>query len=302
MRAIGVLPNEKDAKAFAGFLLSLKIQTQLRAGKDGTVVWVLHEDRVDEAKREYEAYRQNPNDPRYESTEEIVRRVKRDMQAKEKEFQKNYHDLSHYWNYELIAPRRRPITILLVCACVAVGFFTRLGDANPRLIDALSIASHEIDETGVVVEPFAKLEQIRAGEIWRLFTPALLHFGPIHLLFNILWLYSLGGIIEARRGVLRLALIVLLSAAISNLAQYYWSGPNFGGMSGVVYALFGYMLVQGWVYDDATMRLNPRTINLMMIWLVLCMLNVFGAVANAAHLIGLASGLALGMEPARTRL
>ena len=302
MRSIGVLSNEKEAKTLANFLLSLKISTQLRAGENGMVVWVLHEDRVDEAKREFEAYRQNPNDPKYQSAEEIARKAKREEHAKNKEFQKNYRDLSNYWDHELITPRRRPLTIVLVCGCIIVGVFTRLGASNPKLIDTLSIASHEINEAGVIVEPFAKLEQIRSGEIWRLFTPALLHFGMIHLLFNMLWLYSLGGIIEARRGFLRLALIVLLSAAISNLAQYYWSGPNFGGMSGVVYALFGYMLVQGWVYDDATMRLNPRTINLMLLWLILCMLNAFGAVANTAHLVGLISGLALGMEPARTKI
>ena len=39
------------------------------------------------------------------------------------------------------------------------------------------------------------------------------------------------------RGSWRYLVFVLLIAIPSNIAQYLWSGPQFGGMSGVVYGL-----------------------------------------------------------------
>src|SRR5207253_1771573 len=81
------------------------------------------------------------------------------------------------------------------------------------------------------------LEDIERGEVWRLFTPALMHVTPIHILFNLLWVRHLGTLIEVRRGTLRLATLVLVSAAISNYGQYLWDERigdvrPFMGMSG----------------------------------------------------------------------
>ncbi len=39
-------------------------------------------------------------------------------------------------------------------------------------------------------------EKIRQGEVWRLFTPCVLHGSIFHLLFNMLWLVYLGNIVE----------------------------------------------------------------------------------------------------------
>ena len=41
-------------------------------------------------------------------------------------------------------------------------------------------------------------EKIRQGQIWRLFTPCLLHYDFLHILFNMAWLWILGRQIEDR--------------------------------------------------------------------------------------------------------
>ncbi len=137
---------------------------------------------------------------------------------------------------------------------------------------------------------------LESSEYWRLITPIFLHFGLMHLAFNLLMLWVFGHQIEMRGEKIRLLLLVFGSAALSNSAQYYVSGSGFGGMSGVVFAILAYC----WMWD----RLNPQQsyhfppalMGLMMLWLALGFTNVlrslgFGAIANTAHLVGLVFGL-----------
>src|SRR5205814_9740200 len=93
--------------------------------------------------------------------------------------------------------------------------------------------------------PLGSLIEIKNGQLWRLITPIFVHGGFLHLLFNMWWMRDLGFMIEQRKGSLRLALMVLLVAIPSNIAQYMTAGPWFGGMSGVVYGLFGYIWMKG---------------------------------------------------------
>ena len=140
------------------------------------------------------------------------------------------------------------------------------------------------------------------GEIWRLVTPIFMHVNPIHIFFNMWWLASLGTMIEVRRGALRLLGLILIAAVFSNLGQYMWmermdpGEPHiFEGMSGVVYALFGYIWMKSLYEPEQGLYMHPNTVNVMLLWLVLCMTGVVGPIANAAHFVGLMVGVALGV-------
>ena len=145
------------------------------------------------------------------------------------------------------------------------------------------------------------LQDIADGEVWRLFTPVIMHGSPIHIFFNMWMLAQLGTLIEIRRGSLRLGVLILISAGVSNFAQYLWmehSDPGepqfFLGMSGVVYAFFGYIWMKGIYEPEQGMILHPNTVGIMLVWLVLCMTGSIGSIANAAHFMGLAVGVAFG--------
>ena len=148
-----------------------------------------------------------------------------------------------------------------------------------------------------------RLSDIRSGEVWRLVTPIFIHFGFLHILFNMMWLRELGTAIEFRRGSLRFVLFVLAIAVSSNLGQYTVNrimeegGPNFGGMSGVVYGMFGYIWMKSH-FDPASGFFIPRNLVIMMIgWFFLCMTGFVGPIANTAHAVGLCGGMLTGYLP-----
>jgi GlpG protein len=146
------------------------------------------------------------------------------------------------------------------------------------------------------------LPEVRAGQLWRLLTPIFLHFHILHIFFNMLWLRDLGTIIESISGTLQLLLLVLVTGIISNVAQYFTDWPAlFGGMSGVVYALLGYIWIRGKFDLTSGYFLHPSTVMMMILWLVLGYIPHLlpFQMANSAHLAGLASGAAWGYLAAR---
>jgi GlpG protein len=153
-------------------------------------------------------------------------------------------------------------------------------------------------------------ELVSQGEVWRLVTPIFIHFSIWHILFNMLMLYQLGSAIELRRGPMRYALLVLVLAIVSNLAQYYlgayhpgdgWSLPepsiHFGGMSGVVYGLIGYVWMKGRYEPHLGLMLHPQTLTWAIVWFFLCMTPALQNVANGAHIAGLVTGIVVGAAP-----
>lgn len=142
---------------------------------------------------------------------------------------------------------------------------------------------------------------IAEGELWRLVTPIFVHFGLMHFVFNGLWLSLLGGRIEALLGPVHLLLLVLVSAVISNMAQFVWTGSvAFGGMSGVIYALLGYIWIRNLLAPHPILALPKELIGFMLFWLLFCMTGVLDVllgvgIANAAHFGGLIVGMLLGL-------
>ena len=145
----------------------------------------------------------------------------------------------------------------------------------------------------LIAELFFFIQQpFNYSQSWRFITPAFLHFSVLHIAFNLLWWWQLGGLIELEQGKQRLIILFLFSAVASNLAQFFLVGPYFGGLSGVVYALVGYCWLYGKLNKGSRVQLPNNMFIFLLGWLVLGFVDLLPAnIANYAHLVGLLAGL-----------
>ena len=134
------------------------------------------------------------------------------------------------------------------------------------------------------------------NQIWRYITPIFIHFSAMHIIFNLMWWWYLENMIETRRSKNTLLEILLLSGIISNIAEYMATGPFFGGLSGVVYALMGYVWLCGRYRPKLGLALDNVMMGIAIIWLIAGFTELLGPIANIAHLVGLIVGLLLAAK------
>jgi len=139
------------------------------------------------------------------------------------------------------------------------------------------------------------------GQLWRFVTSTLVHGNTIHLLFNLYWLWQFGKPTEEWMGSLRFAGFVILTALGSSAAQFL-TGDAGIGLSGVVYALFGFLYALRQYKDFATVLVPPQVVNVFVVWFFVCIaLTHFGVlpIANMAHGAGAVIGWLLGQAVLR---
>lgn len=317
MRCIGRL-DEARAQAFRDALHAAGIPNEIEQTPDGVwEIWVVPEDRVQEGAALLERFLRDPNAPEFR---EASRRASERRASEEKARRRRearYVDFARRWA-PLGADRLGPVTLALIAASVAVALYSALGAKDERIM-ALHITAYETRVQGrsAVIEWTSGLPEIRRGQVWRLWTPIFIHYGILHLLFNMWWLKDLGSMVERRQSRWTLLALVLVLGALSNLAQYapkeplgrtfealFRSGPAFGGMSGVLYGLVGYIWIRGRYDPRSGLNLNRSIVTMMIAWFFLCLVGFIGNVANAAHAAGLLGGMAWGWlaSPAFRRL
>lgn len=306
MRHIGNLPHADAARAFHDYLLAQGVPSNIEEEGDGEAewsVWIINEDQVDDARDELARFQTDPSAPEYAVAAEKARHIRREQERREREIRKKTVDIRRKWERPLYL--RIPVTMFLIAASVLTVLLTTdwntpldMGDKMQPVAIRLVISPYQVDRRAELVPA---LEPIADGQVWRLFTPMFLHFGPLHILFNMVWLRQLGAAIELRRGSLKFLWFVLLIAGISNLAQYFWKGPMFGGMSGVVFGLFGYIWMQSKFDPTSGFFMPPNLVFWMIAWFVICLTGAVGPIANMAHGMGLAVGAGLGYFGAMSR-
>ena len=309
MRHIGTLPDETAARRFTAFLLTQDITATPEQDAEDWIIWVHDENNVARGREALNDFRHNPSGEIYLQAETAAEAILHERRETEKQNHKNVRDLRGQWNRP--SGQQRPLTLSVVILTVLIFFITGTNSRPRRFDRAPSSASDgpsfSLRDTLLFCSRDTRyqgdpLGSIKRGEIWRLLTPILLHGDAFHLLFNMIWLYQLGGLIESCRGKRTLLWILLITASLSNLAQAMMpelpspftplsGNPYFVGMSGVVYGLLGYIWVTSRLDPGSGMYLHPQTVMIMIGWAFLCLV-VFDNIANTAHFGGLIAGIA----------
>lgn len=233
------------------------------------VVMIHDENQSDEAKKVCDEFLANPNDKRFQAaaweTGQTMRHAQQVMPS---------------LTAILSQVRLAPVTFVIVLVCVMVYALFNL--EQERVFDVLRF------------QPANVLGE--SGQWWRLWSPAVIHFSILHIVFNLLWWWSFGKDFERLFGHVFITLFFLTTALVSNYAQFWVAGNGFGGLSGVVYAMFGCVWWLGWLRPQWGIGLSKPVIGFMLVWLVLGYFDLlFVNMANAAHTAGLLSGCVIAL-------
>ncbi len=304
MRCLGQIAERKTAERFVAFLYVQGITTQVEPVPDtldNWEIWVREEDRLGEAIQFLQEFSRNPEDPKYTAA---VKEASAALQEKIKQRTAQAQNVKQvrYRSSALSDRRIPPLTLTLVILSCLVSVFNNFGRPDPSNEIGQSISRQmmfvsPIDYLQSQRDPLAS---IKRGQVWRAVTPIFLHQGPFHLVMNVLGLVILGRVCERWLGTTRYAALVLAAALLPNLLQALApdalrGSPFFGGISGVVYALFGLVWIRS--------TLNPmHGIYIPFIYLVMMLLPIalgFSGIipnwnqADLCHLGGLLIGVAV---------
>ncbi len=328
MRLIGQIADKSQAERFSSFLLTRSIETHCEQSGDHWELWIRDEDKIETARSELELFRSNPNGAAYRDALEAAGLILRQKAKQEKQVRKQQVQMSGgRWS----APIHKvaPLTVTLVIITFLVGLMTNFGyDVDGFAMRALALGSLT---PGQIAEEFQHAEVKKNGpysirlrtynlmhyELWRAVTPIFIHFGGWHFFFNMYWLVFFGRQIEMRYGSWWLLILVVLVAIPSNIAgslmPEHLDGSAIafvnnhavllaGGMSGVLYGLFGYVLIKMLFDERSGLFISTTNTVILIVWLFACMTTTFQSLLNMnvdnwAHGIGLLAGLAIGYLP-----
>ena len=302
MRMIGQINTEANARAFGDYLQVQGIENVVEPDKDNSwAIWVNAEEDMERAKKFLAEYEAQPADAKYQNAAAAAREVREQKKKEQAAYAKRMKR-----SPELFQPMAvfafGPLTIVLIAISIVVYAVCNLLP-GVHLPEQLQISGLDFTNVSGLNVWRAFLERVHGwrqimpdvlrGEVWRLITPIFLHFNFLHIFFNMLCLRDMGSMIESRQGSWMLLALVLVFGVTSDVGQFLVAGGGFGGMSGVIYGLLGYIWIRGKLDPGSGLYLHPSTVTLMLVWFFGCFVFVMG-VANAAHAVGLVMGMAWG--------
>jgi len=183
---------------------------------------------------------------------------------------------------------------------------------TPSFKGLYDIILEKIQKPYFPIEIGPLFEKIRKGEVYRLFTPCVLHGGLLHILFNMLWLWYLGKQMEPKLKAIRFFSFIIITGVISNIFQYLMGGPYFLGFSGVITAMVGFIFIKEKTAPWEGYNVPKSIFYFIGIFIFAMMFLQFGSffiqivspktaftpgIANTAHIAGLFSGMVLAKIP-----
>jgi GlpG protein len=272
MRKIGVITSGAHAERFHRYLESRGIQNRIDEQSGNWEVWVYDEEKIPDAKQELADFQSSPDAKQYSvappprpAATPVVKTAPRRPISRGSD--------------------RPAVTTIILMLMIVVTLGTDFGENQERTSALLfSPPAHNRDWTPIL-----------QGEYWRLITPIFLHMSIIHILFNGYMFWMLGGVIEQVKGSRTLLMLVLSIGVLSNIVQFLTAGGQFGGMSGVVYGLFGYIWMRARFLPEDGFYMPREIVIQLVVWAFICLM--LDQIANGAHFGGLIVGMAIGAFP-----
>ncbi|MBB1333706.1 MULTISPECIES: rhomboid family intramembrane serine protease GlpG [Pseudoalteromonas] len=260
MIELGSINNPRAAQGFIDYIKSQGLQGELRSQDGKTVIICVAPEHFHQAQPLWQAFVENPNHARYQEASWQVGSTQSPLSYQG-------HDLNLKARFKALSWLNQTVTLL----CVGIYIAFLLGG----------------------FESIYSVLQFKPNQPLTWLTPAIVHFTAVHLVFNIMWWIMLGDGIEKLSGKSTLVGLFLVTALFSNWAEFIMVGPNFGGLSGVVYGLLGFCWIHRALNPQQPALVTNGIIGFMLIWLVLGFADMlFVSMANWAHLGGLLSGMA----------
>lgn len=289
MIRVAAVPHDVALERFSNWLWQQGVHHEIEQDAYHQVLWIEGEHLREPVLNALSEYMEDPASRRSSASEAPPRR-----QAV----------VGGHWQ---ASPGQAKLTLGLIILAGIVAWLSGFG-ARDELVAALTIVNpFEYMGAQTLDQRLDALASTLAqGQVWRLFTPDILHFGVSHLVFNAVMLWYLGSQIEVLDGKGHWVGVVVISSLAANIPQYLLTGPLFGGLSGVVYAVLGYV----WIANRfrPTFMFPPALMTVAVVWLLIGFTPLTEALlgasmANAAHLGGLMAGLAYGgwLYAGRTR-
>ncbi|ATO35104.1 Rhomboid protease GlpG [Dickeya dianthicola] len=272
MIRIVALSNPRLAQAFIDYMHTHQVRLVARINGNDVDIWLPDESQQERVKQELARFLQEPWHERYQAAS---------WQNGTTDSGLRYPSFSYL---QTLRQRAGPLTLGVLVVAIAVYLLMQAYGVE-RMMALLAFP-----------------DSVQTPQLWRWFSHALLHFSLLHLLFNLMWWWYLGGPVERVLGTRRLCVILLLSSAFSGWVQSWFSGVYFGGLSGVVYALMGYVWLRGEREPDGSLHLQRGLMAFALVWLVVGYFDILGmSIANAAHIAGLVIGLLMAWWDTRNR-
>ena len=135
---------------------------------------------------------------------------------------------------------------------------------------------------------------IRQGELWRFFTPMLLHASVMHIGFNMYALYAFGNGLEQRLGHGRFLVLYILSGFSGSVLSFLFTSGYSIGASGAIFGLIGaegvFLYQNRKLFGYQAMKAMQNVIFVVAINLFL---GLSPGIDNWGHVGGLLGGLIL---------
>ena len=135
--------------------------------------------------------------------------------------------------------------------------------------------------------------------VWKYLGACFLHGDLIHLVFNMMWIYQLCPLMERGLGSFKTLLFVVVTGFASSAFQTSFEGAGIG-MSGVVYALVGFMWAAWPRWTGFLEKFRGQTVQFLLFWQVICIFISMGDISymkigNTAHISGMIVGGVIGL-------